>query len=38
LGIAFVGCVLLAMFQLPGHAQGKEGPMKHPTVYRAIQV
>src|SRR6478752_5963996 len=36
--IAFVGCVMFASFQLPAHAQGKEGLMKHPTFYRTIQV
>ena len=29
---------MLASFQLPPQAQGKERPVKHPTVYRTIQV
>src|ERR1700722_15680445 len=29
--------VMLAIFQLPAHAQGKEQPVKHPTFYRTIQ-
>src|ERR1700720_3927720 len=36
--MAFVGSVMLASFQLPAHAQGKERPVEHPTVYRAIQI
>ena len=38
LSIAFVGCLMLSSFHLPAHAQGKEGPVKHPTLYRTIQV
>src|ERR1700736_3353955 len=30
--------MMLAIFQLPAHAQGKERPVKHPTFYRTIQV
>jgi pimeloyl-ACP methyl ester carboxylesterase len=30
--------MMLAIFQLQAHAQGKEGPVKHPTFYRTIQV
>src|SRR5580704_6229922 len=30
--------LMLAIFQLPAHAQGKEHPLKHSTVYRTIQV
>src|SRR5580693_9542001 len=30
--------LMLAIFQLPAHAQGKERPVKHPTFYRTIQV
>jgi len=30
--------MLLAMLQLPAHAGGREHPVKHPTVYRTIQV
>src|SRR5437870_10165540 len=30
--------MMLAIFQLPAHAQGKERPVKHPTFYRMIQV
>jgi pimeloyl-ACP methyl ester carboxylesterase len=30
--------VMLAIFQLPAFAQGKELPVKHPTFYRTIQV
>jgi hypothetical protein len=30
--------MMLAIFQLPAHAKGKERPVKHPTFYRAIQV
>jgi hypothetical protein len=30
--------MLLAIFQLPASAQGKELPVKHPTVYRTIQI
>src|SRR5258708_5025757 len=30
--------MMFAVFQLPGHAQGKERPVKHPTSYRTIKV
>ena len=30
--------MMLATFQPPAHAQGKERPVKHPTLYRTIQV
>src|SRR4029077_12104865 len=30
--------MMLAIFQLPAHAQGKERPMKHPTFYRTTQI
>jgi pimeloyl-ACP methyl ester carboxylesterase len=30
--------LMLAIFQLPTHAQGKERPLKHTTFYRTIQV
>jgi len=30
--------MMLAIFQLPAHARGKERPVKHPTFYRTIQV
>src|SRR5207245_5305254 len=30
--------MMLAIFQLPVQAQGKERPVKHPTLYRMIQV
>src|SRR5258708_24683881 len=30
--------MMLAIFQLPAHTQGKERPVKHPTSYRTIQV
>src|SRR6267378_6999420 len=30
--------MMLAIFQLPAQAQGKECPMKRPTFYRTIQV
>src|ERR1700738_2085288 len=30
--------MMLAIFQLPAHAQEKERPVKYPTVYRTIQV
>src|ERR1700726_2412622 len=30
--------MMLAIFQLPAHAQGKERSMKNPTFYRTIQV
>jgi hypothetical protein len=30
--------MMLAIFQLPAHAQGKERPVNYPTVYRTMQV
>jgi pimeloyl-ACP methyl ester carboxylesterase len=33
-----VVCMMVAIFQLPAHAQGKERPMKPPASYRTIQV
>jgi pimeloyl-ACP methyl ester carboxylesterase len=30
--------MMLSIFQLPAHGQGKERPLKHPTFYRSIQV
>src|SRR5712671_5429601 len=30
--------MLLAIFQLSAHAQRKEPPVKHPTLYRTIEV
>jgi pimeloyl-ACP methyl ester carboxylesterase len=36
--MVLVVALMLAIFQLPAHAQGKEGPLKHSTVYRTMQV
>jgi surfactin synthase thioesterase subunit len=36
--MVLVVSLMLAIFQLPAHAQGKERPVKHPTFYRTIQV
>jgi len=36
--MVLVVSLMLAIFQLPAHAQGKERPLKHSTVYRTIQV
>ena len=36
--MVLVVSLMLAIFQLPAHAQGKEDPLKHSTVYRTIQV
>src|SRR5437588_7393397 len=36
--IVLVVSMMLAIFQLPAHAQGKERPVKHPTFYRTIPV
>jgi pimeloyl-ACP methyl ester carboxylesterase len=36
--MALVFSMMLAIFQLPAHAQGKERPVKHSTFYRTIQV
>src|SRR4030081_3422192 len=36
--MVLVVSMMLAIFQLPAHAQGKERPVKHPTFYRTIQI
>jgi hypothetical protein len=36
--VVLVASMVLAIFQVPAHAQGKEHPVKHPTLYRTIQV
>src|SRR5712691_613559 len=36
--MVLVVSMMLAIFQLPAHAQAKERPVKHPTSYRTIQV
>src|SRR6266478_1661172 len=36
--VVLVVSMMLAIFQLPAHTQGKERPVKHPTLYRTIQV
>src|SRR6266478_3190757 len=36
--MVLVVSMMLAIFQLPAHAQGKERSVKHPTFYRTIQV
>src|SRR6202047_3087442 len=36
--MVLVVSMMLAIFQLPAHAQGKERPVKQPTSYRTIQV
>ena len=36
--VVLVASMVLAIFQVPAHAQGKERPVKHPTLYRTIQV
>jgi len=36
--MALAVSMMLAIFQLPVHAQGKEHPVKHPTFYRTIEV
>jgi alpha/beta hydrolase fold len=36
--MVLVVSMMLALFQLPAHAQGKESAVKHPTFYRTIQV
>src|SRR6266403_5171691 len=36
--ITLVVSVILASFQLLALAQGKERPMKYPTLYRTIQI
>jgi hypothetical protein len=36
--MVLVVSMMLAIFQLPAHAQGKERPVEHPTFYRNIQI
>src|ERR1700719_3506688 len=36
--MALVVSMMLGIFQMPAHAQAKERPVKHPTLYRTIQV
>src|ERR1700751_4211866 len=36
--MVLVVSMMLAIFQMPTHAQAKERPVKHPTLYRTIQV
>jgi pimeloyl-ACP methyl ester carboxylesterase len=36
--MALVVSAMLASFQLPAQAQGKDHPMEHPTSYRTIQI
>lgn len=36
--VAFVATVMAAPFSIPGFAQQKETPMKHPTIYRTVQI
>jgi len=36
--MVLVVSMMLVMFQLPAHTQGKERPVKHLTSYRTIQV
>src|SRR5712691_1407581 len=36
--IVLVVSMMLAIFQLPAHAQGKERPVEHSTFYRNIQI
>jgi len=36
--MALVVSVMLASFQLPAQAQGKERPVEHPTLYRTIPI
>jgi len=36
--MVLVVSMMLAIFQMPAHAQAKERPVKHPTLYRTIQV
>ena len=35
--MVLVVSMMLAIFRLPAHSQGKERPMKQPTSYRTIQ-
>jgi len=36
--VVLVASMVLAIFQVPAHAQGKERAVKHPTLYRTIQI
>src|SRR4029077_19403926 len=36
--MVLVVSMIVAIFQLPAHAQGKERPVKYPIFYRTIQV
>ena len=36
--MALAGSMMLAIFQLPAHAQGKERPVEYSTSYRNIQI
>jgi pimeloyl-ACP methyl ester carboxylesterase len=36
--VVLVASMVAAIFQVPAHAQGKERPVKHPTLYRTIRV
>src|SRR5258705_11739164 len=36
--MALVVSAMLASFQLPAQAQGKERPVEHPTFYRTTQI
>jgi len=36
--VVLVASLMFVIFQLPAHAQGKERPVKPPTLYRTIQV
>ena len=36
--MVLVVSMMLAIFRLPAHSQGKERPMKQPTSYRTIQI
>jgi len=36
--MALVVAVMLPSRQLPAHAQGKDRPVEHPTLYRTIRI
>src|SRR5579864_236517 len=36
--VVLVASMMLAIFQLAAHGQGKERPVKYPTIYRTMQV
>jgi hypothetical protein len=36
--VALVVAVMTAPFSISGFAQQKESPMKHPTIYRTVQI